>query len=802
MFIGSLLDTRANTKITYSYRKRGTDIPWNPTYKKESEDKVSYGTDDGFFSSFVGYSGYQIAYCSFDIVISLGKTCYVDNISFETMNSEIGDISALIRCGGKEKAVGLLSPQTGKTVKEKSISIPVGVYTDNLILRFTGECENIIIGKANIWGATETADAVYPIPKEIKYLGGFLKNITGIKASGTDEIFAAENFTEKYFENFGTRLTVGNGNILFSLCDMAKEEFSITVTEHGAEVKGGSRRALLYASEKLLQLCTFDGIKCAKISDAPFMGFRGIHIALPSRDQMDFLKRMVRYVFMPMGYNNVILQLSGAMKYEKHPAINDAWLEMCRKYEEGKWPCPPHYTFIGHDILSHDEVKELCDYFRAYGLEVIPEIQSFGHAQYITQAYPEMSEDEVSDRRDFDLTNEDAKPDGFYAHSMCPNHPNYYKVIFDLIDEATDVIRPEKYVHIGHDEIYTIGKCERCREIPADELYLKEVTALNEYIKSKGLTTMMWSDMLQEDTRYLTAKAIDKLSKDIVCMSFTWYFNVNIDNENILYENEYDVIIGNFYSSHFPRFNKRKYGKRLIGAQVSTWIPCNELYYGYEGKTFDFIYSAGMMWCEEYHENMRRTYTEMLKKRIDYIRFHISGSVMPENAEQILFERSEEHVPYDMRNMKASAASVGAGEEINIPIGKRADRLTFVHTTDRRGERIMWMPPQKLGEYIFEYSDGSRDSCDILYGANIAEYRRTYGKPLAPSEGISPFRHEGYFATALTTPIEGKTFDGRDITLCAMTFVNPSPEKDLSSVTLKHTCDSDVKILLFDIFVN
>ena len=42
-------------------------------------------------------------------------------------------------------------------------------------------------------------------------------------------------------------------------------------------------------------------------------------------------------------------------------------------------------------------------------------------------------------------------------------------IIFDLIDEIVEVVKPARYVHMGHDEVYVIGVCERCRNrSPAD----------------------------------------------------------------------------------------------------------------------------------------------------------------------------------------------------------------------------------------------------------------------------------------------------------------------------------------------
>ena len=65
----------------------------------------------------------------------------------------------------------------------------------------------------------------------------------------------------------------------------------------------------------------------------------------------------------------------------------------------------------------------------------------------------------------------DKKPDEFYPHCYCALHDKSYEIIFDLIDEIVDVVKPARYVHMGHDEVYQIGVCERCRNrAPADAL--------------------------------------------------------------------------------------------------------------------------------------------------------------------------------------------------------------------------------------------------------------------------------------------------------------------------------------------
>ncbi len=795
MFIGELTDKRAGTKISYTYAVKGIDA-YFPEIFTEKENKASYGSDGELFSGKIGFASFVLMNKAVDIEISLGKTCFVDHISFnQEEKSQIGEITVLIHENNREKAVGLIKPQTGKLITDKDLTVPLGITTDKLTLRLKSDYEDMVIGRLSIFGATELEDAVYPLPEKIEETGGFLKNITGVSAKTEDEIFAAKDFCERYEEKLGSKLSVGTGNISFVLdSSLDEEQLDIKVEPDSAVISGGSRRALVYASSKLIQLCTADGIRTVHIEDKPFMGIRGVHFALPDRDQIGFLKRMVKYVFAPMGYNTVFLQLSGAMEYKSHPEVNKAWEEECRKYESGEWPCPAHYYFVGHRTLSQEEVRDLCEYIRSFGLDIVPEVQSLSHVQYITGAHPEMGEVEKTENEEINLNVADLKPDEFYIHSMCPNHPDYYKIIFDILDEVIDVIKPKKYVHIGHDEVYTIGKCDICKNIPAAEIYAKEVTALHDHIKEKGLRTMMWSDMIQEDM-YETASAIDMIPKDIICLSFTWYFHPELDVEDKLYAHGFDVMIGNLYSSHYQRFDKRKYGKNLIGAEISTWVTCSEFSYGFEGKTYDMIYTANMIWNEAFNQNMRRTYGEIVNKITHSVRKSISSSVMGENAKSIDFASDKKSVPWDIRDIYNAALSVGKGEEKVIDFAGKADKISFLHATDVADERVMWEQAKKIGAYVIEYEDGTVQESEIFYAANILRYDRKYAEPIRSHL----FRHEGYVATCLAEPVTGKTCEGRDYTLYNYTWVNPNPEKKIAKITVKNTAKTDTAILLFDV---
>ncbi len=808
MYIGSLLNENAETNITYTYKKRGLDIPYYPDYISEAEEKDKYSLCDKLFTDCIGFDGTALLDRGIDIHIDLGRECFVDSLVFnQGAESELGLVKVLVPNGNSLRAVGNLMPHTDKTITDSRVRVLVGVHTSKLILRINALYKHIVIGSLNIFGAVNIGDAVYPLPAEISYDKGFYSGDFAVCACGDDAAFAAEDFVEKLGEiiafDFGesplwnnkkATVTSDKTSVEFALADLEKEEYHLNVTTDSITLKGGSRRALIYGAARLLQLVSKDGIKCCQIKDQPFMQIRGVHLALPDRDKIDFFKRIVRYMIAPLGFNNIYIQLSATMEYKSHPEINRVWADACDKYHKGEYPLPPHYDFVSHDILTHEEVKDICAYIRSFGLEIIPEVQSFGHTQYLTMSHPELAEIDSDEEQAVDLFVADITPGKFYKHCMCPNHPDYYKLIFDVIDEVIEVVQPEKYLHIGHDEIYVVGKCERCKNIPDDEIYATEVTKLNDHIKSKGLTTMMWSDMIQEQN-YTTAPAISKIPKDIICQCFTWYFHLDENIENMLYDNGFKVMFGNFYSSHFPRLNQRKHHPDFLGAQTSTWVNIYEDILAFKGKTYDIVADANMFWSSEYFEDCPYTYTLLADKYLQYARRNISESIINGKTISADFEKTSASVPCDILNDYKEAMMVQPGKNAQIELNCKCKKIAFVQATDVGGDHIVWKKPSPLADYTINYTDGTSHAHTIGYGVGIVEYKRRYAKPIESDL----YRHEGYVGTGMITPHIGKTIDGFDYCVSEYTIPNPEPEKEIAYITLSHRGTMDASIILFDI---
>lgn len=58
------------------------------------------------------------------------------------------------------------------------------------------------------------------------------------------------------------------------------------------------------------------------------------------------------------------------------------------------------------------------------------------------------------------------------------------------------------HIHIGCDEVYRMGSCDKCRQRSKNEIFLTHVITLSNYIRSKwpDLRVIIWDDMLREMT--------------------------------------------------------------------------------------------------------------------------------------------------------------------------------------------------------------------------------------------------------------------------------------------------------------
>lgn len=675
-----------------------------------------------------------------------------------------------------------------------NVTLDVGKPAFKLIIRMMGNLNNIRLDDITLLGCDPCAKYVYPTPDSFSFNGETLTPLDSVFITcgdDADAFFAAQLFKNRCDytlspENRGFVISFEKAPAL------PKEGYEIALNERGGTVKAADRRGFIYAVEAVLQL-TWDGfLPDAYAEDRPLYPRRGIHVGVPSRSQLPFFKSFIQNIAAPMHYNQLIMEVGAGMEYKSHPEINKMWETIKQNYDKGIWPQAPHMYIGGGSYLTQDEMRELIGFIQSFGIDVMPELNSLSHVQYMTAAHPEVAEVQgTMGAQTVDLRSNDAAYDEFYPGCYCPSNPRSYEILFDLVDEIIDVFKPE-IMHMGHDEVYDHGKCEKCRGRDA-EVIAQDIIKIHDHLKDKGVRMALWGDMMNDVNRYAVPEIIDMIPKDILLLDFIWYFALDRNTEKRLTDHGFEVEIGNLYSSHFPRYEQRMQNPGVTGGQVSTWVANDEDILAYKGKMFDIMFTADLLCNKNHFYEDARGYSRIINHLQQRLRRHMHGQppLCRGDVQQHFFENAKLWPPH---------LSIALPTDISMPTGYSvsnegktvlsslktqeceeftADRLVFMWSLAGTVPRPAWVGPVKVGSVAVEYADGTVKETAIEYGVHIYDVNTRFGAPLE----WKYYRHEGYCGTwTIDCAHEGKTYDGRDLTVYA--YELPVLQKPIRSVSV------------------
>ncbi len=836
-------------------------------------------------AALVGWRAGTVGQTGVDICVELGRAVFVDRVvvrqSQPAAPSAAGTAAAAapgdVEAVGHAAATGLscvevfaadpgdVAPRlVGRTGCRGPAACPAGPVTvtvaaeaQSLVVRLLSFHRDIRLVGMEIWGGDLADLAVFPVPRLVDDLPGpglrldpaaviccsHAGDSSDARAdsAAADARFAAMLLAEELAARFGLALPVVAREDLAPRTvwvgalgsdrgappgDALKvpsgpEGYALRTDAGGAVLRAGDRRGLLYGAGALLELLQPEagGLVAPSrlIRDEPRLPFRGVHLFLPAPDQLDYTRRLIRHLLVPLRVNTLFLELAGGMRFERRPEIAAAWERQNRLAAAGQAPPVPHGAVAGGRCLTQAQVRDLVEYARAHGIEVIPEIQSLSHVQYLTMTYPEIAEGPAADG---------------YPDSYCPQHPLSRRIVFDMIDEVLDLLGPLRYLHMGHDEVYTMAVCPRCAGKPRDELFALDVRAIHAYLRERGVGMMIWADMLQPWQRYAGRHAAAMLPKDIVLLEFVWYFRPWADTEDPLLRHGFQVIFGNCYSSHFTRYAARTSKPGIVGTQVSVWSATSEVEMGRLGKLYDLAYSANAAWSVHCQEELRWTFDRRIAALLAEVRPRLHGTpAMPArpaapgaaaaSAAQPAVPRSQpvdlalwctaprrdpggRYGAYDLDALPTEplvwrglrfqfppgivlleapeARWRQCPSQVVVPLGWRVLRLVFAHVAVGRGQiPDPFGPRPVLGLYEMLNVDGGCERQEVEFGHHVAEWNRRHGQPLEPTF----YRHAGYVATYPVDPLwQGKTPAGEDVTVYALEWANPRPERPLASLRL------------------
>lgn len=216
--------------------------------------------------------------------------------------------------------------------------------------------------------------------------------------------------------------------------------------------------------------------------------FRGFMIDAPRGvETMDYYFRLIDFC-KEKEMNVIIFRLTddqgSAFLFTSHPELN-----MC----EG--------------AFTSDELRTLIEYAQNRGIEMIPEIESFGHSKYITET------------ERYKFLNDG--PVGADFNALCPVNDSTLILLNDLFTEIAAIF-PGQYLHIGCDEV-NWGASEQSKNAlltkSKHQIWAEYVNKLNGCLKGLGKKTMIWGDV----PIYQERAILDLLDKDIVIIDWNYW---------------------------------------------------------------------------------------------------------------------------------------------------------------------------------------------------------------------------------------------------------------------------------------
>lgn len=612
------------------------------------------------------------------------------------------------------------------------------------------------------------------------------------------------------------------------------EGYVLHAGDRGIALAGHDAAGLYYGVQTLRQAARWEGeslcMAKAEIRDWPHKPVRGVHLYMPGRDQIPFFRQLVTWLS-SLKYNTIYLEIAGGMEFERHPAINAAWVEFCQAaatfpggqrglQDSQPWVKDSTHTELGQGgFLLKSEVAELVAWAGQHHIEVIPEVQSLSHSYYLCMAYPEIAE----------------RQDDPFPDTYCPSNPRTFEILFDVMDEVIEVFSP-RLIHIGLDEIINLGHCRRCRGKSGAELLAGNINRIHEHLAARGIRIGMWGDKLlplatggrfgggmamdgsnsywgRANTIPATYEARGMIPRDVQITN--WYWAIDPEASQVFVRDGFEVVLGNFGGNFAAQKLKgwHEVGAPagVLGAEVSTWCEVSDFAFGYNGSFFNMIFAAQMLWWSQYRDLDREDVTAAAARQTAYLRRFLGRpGPQPGEGEQVALPAGSvgDGEARDVVLPSAATGATGPGHG-RCPLGVDAahprleveltgvvEGLRFTHgcTTGKR-RRATWLlpdpgsfPPEDLlAAYTVHYADGADEEVPIYFGSHVAAWDVPYGEAI----DAVPF---------LADPVPaGRDPAGRRVTLYTCEWTSPRPEAEVVGLRLEYRGDEGGAVWLTEL---
>jgi hexosaminidase len=262
----------------------------------------------------------------------------------------------------------------------------------------------------------------------------------------------------------------------------AAQGYTLRIDAAGVVVTAEHAAGLFYGVQTLIQIARLTGRRWPSltIEDRPALPVRGLMLDV-SRGRVPTLESLIHLVraLAHYKYNHVQLYTEHTFRFPSHPEIG-----------------------AGSDALTPDDILALDAVCRAHHVELVPNLQSFGHQQAMLKLPRYQHLAETSWNWSLATAREET---------------------FQLLDELYGDFLPcfsSRWFNVDADEPWDMGRGQSKALTEAEgigRVYLRHIQRLHELVSKRGHRMMIWADVLK-----LHPELIGELPDDVLLLDW-WY---------------------------------------------------------------------------------------------------------------------------------------------------------------------------------------------------------------------------------------------------------------------------------------
>ena len=626
----------------------------------------------------------------------------------------------------------------------------------------------------------EAREGAFPLPDMLK-----------VAVPAGEELIVEQ--TAEAVKRFGKTAEAGSdGAVRFELAQTGvpehREGYTLTVNETGVTVKSRSADGLFRGAQTLLNLlrnAAVPELKACGITDWPDLDLRSYTFNLreiPAKD-LATVEKCVD-ILAKLKINTIFVSLEEGFPYRDNPFAGKA-----------------------KNPYTEEQVRDFAEFCRKRHIKVIPTVQVFSHAYWMT-FHP-----------DWDKMKE-GKPKIPWYSMPCPQNEEARKLTEKVLNEQIDMFRPTHF-YVCLDEIYfgPMRECPRCRGKSSKKLLADYLHFVEGILDAHGVKMIVCQDSFANNGMWKLGNWFRSQLRPETYIRW-WNYNDKLPEDEFKLFTKFEMMGNAVCGKPLNVFNMthliKKYGKRACNLTYWYYSDCgvfaklhNETPESRGGVVIgaDYLWKVrntfyGDLGYDATLEMMRFTHPERVTARPDmgeatpvgldaYFNTELSGTkgkfprfandeataelkaalaALPEHFELATSPGGRYYavrLTGDKKNGGRHGIMIDAG-------GVKFREMSFLLTSSRSYDEMAYIGARFYGSKRWTYPVAA--ALDLCYADGTKE--RT---PLRYREGLTDW-NRAFSGNAMRFAVRGVDADNKYYTFGICDLVNPHPEKPVKGI--------------------